>query len=334
MRSAFSRYGFLLAVARTQSLREAAEVLGVTPSAVSQQLAKLEDETGAPLLERGPGGRQQLTRAGQIVAATAERIETELSSMRQRLGEVRGEVSGDIRFGTFQTAIRVVLAPMLTTLEHSHPGLRLQIFEGTDQQLSQWLASGAIDIAVLESESTLGAELPHDMQDAPLVDDPWRLVLPAGTPPPTNFAELADHLWLGVQPGGASAQAFARLQATSGGRLQVTHQYFEFSVALALVAAAQGAALLPTFALKPPTPSGIAFADFPGLGHRTMRMRYRPENLSEPVLMIMDLARQTARTELTKIEKSLVGHSLHRTAGRDGRRGSARTTATSTITAR
>lgn len=299
-----SRYSHLLALARTGSITSAAALLGVTASAVSQQVTRLERDEGIALVERGPRGFV-LTPAGRILAASAERIEAELADARRRLAEVAGGVSGDVTFGAFQTAIRGVLVPLLLRLPALHPGIRLRIIEGDDAQLDRWLRSGDIDIAVLEHDAQAGAEPPPGMHDTPLLDDPWRVVLPAGSTAPSALRDLAEETWLGAQPGGASARALARLEATSGMSLHTDHEYFEFSVALALVAAKQGIALLPTLALIPPIPEGVTVTVLPGAGHRRLSMRVRDQRRSGAIAAIMESAVATAATELARIEDAM-----------------------------
>jgi DNA-binding transcriptional LysR family regulator len=77
---------FLLAVARFGGVLAAADELGVTASAVSQQPARLERETGHTLLQRTQSG-SSLTPAGQTLAEAAEDVERTLALARSRLAQ-------------------------------------------------------------------------------------------------------------------------------------------------------------------------------------------------------------------------------------------------------
>ena len=72
------RLPFLMAVGREGGIVAAADILMVSPSAVSQQIQKLEDEVGLKLVERTTAGAV-LTPAGRIVADSGERISTEIA---------------------------------------------------------------------------------------------------------------------------------------------------------------------------------------------------------------------------------------------------------------
>ncbi|HEY0249010.1 MAG TPA: LysR family transcriptional regulator [Gryllotalpicola sp.] len=301
MQASANRYVALLALAHSGSITAAARRLGVTPSAISQQLAKLGREEGAKLVERGPRG-VSLTASGRILAASAERIEAELADARRRLAELNGGLTGIVTAGGFQTAIRGILVPLMRGLPERHPGLRLRIVEGDAEQIDRWLREGDIDVAVIEHDADVDPATPDGMRDIPLLDDPWRIVLPAGAAAPRDLASLAGQQWLGASPGGASARALARLEAMAGVHFSTRHEYFEFSVALSLVAAAEGIALLPTLALIPPLPQGIAVAMLPGLGHRRLHLRVRTRRLDGPVSAIVSSAVETASHELGRLE--------------------------------
>ena len=106
------RLRFLLAVARYGGVLAAADELNVTASAVSQQLAKLERETGHLLLRRTPSG-SVLTPAGLALAEAAEDVERALAVARSRLEEDDATVSGTVRIGGFQSFLTNVLSPSL-----------------------------------------------------------------------------------------------------------------------------------------------------------------------------------------------------------------------------
>ena len=90
-------------VAEHGSITAAAEALGYTTSAISQQIAKLEKEAGQPLLERHARGIV-LTEAGQSVIRHADRILIELQAADAELAEIRGLRAGVLAIGTFPTA--------------------------------------------------------------------------------------------------------------------------------------------------------------------------------------------------------------------------------------
>ena len=92
------RLAHLLAVHREGGIVAAADVLGLTPSAVSQQIRRLEDEVGLVLLDRTPAGAI-LTPAGRILVAGAERIENDLDEIARDLRPITGQVTGVVGIG-------------------------------------------------------------------------------------------------------------------------------------------------------------------------------------------------------------------------------------------
>ena len=113
------RLRILLAIARTGGVLAAADELGITPSAVSQQLTKLENATGHALVVRTPRG-SVLTPAGLAMAEAAEEIERALSVARARM-EGAAELAGVVRVGGFTSFLRTMVIPRLP---NGAPGTR------------------------------------------------------------------------------------------------------------------------------------------------------------------------------------------------------------------
>src|SRR4051794_8878060 len=117
------RLEFLVELARLGSMREVADVLGVTTSTVSQQIAALAQEVGTPLVE--PVGRRvRLTPAGRRLADHGITILAAVDVARRDL-DPGAEPAGTVRVAGFATAIRRSLLPLLPDLAASHPQVRL-----------------------------------------------------------------------------------------------------------------------------------------------------------------------------------------------------------------
>ena len=145
------RLAVLLAVHRAGGVLAAADLLHVTPSAVSQQIARLEAEEGVPVLDRGPRGAT-LTAAGRILAEAAERIESELVEARKSLAALGGELSGRVTVAGFQTAIRAVVAPTFAVVAERHPGIELVVEERDPGESMRRLREGDADVVLLATE--------------------------------------------------------------------------------------------------------------------------------------------------------------------------------------
>ncbi|ROS73304.1 LysR family transcriptional regulator [Cellulomonas sp. PhB143] len=274
------RLAFLLAVYRTGGVLAAADVLGVTPSAVSQQIHRLEAEEGVTVLERGPRG-VTLTPVGRVLADAAERIESEMVEARKTIATMGDDVSGRVVVGSVQTAIRAVVGPVLATLPERFPGIELQVVEAEPEKALRGLRAGGYDIALAEQDGDADVATPRGMHDVIVLDEPWCLVTPVAFPTPAQLDDLADAVWLGAADGTAAARAVQRVAGQLASPPTVRHRYYDFDVALSLVAAGQGVALLPALALQGDVPDGVTVVRLPGLGSRQLVARHRSTR-SEP----------------------------------------------------
>lgn len=281
------RLRYLLAVARTGGVLAAADELRVTASAVSQQLARLEQETGRTLLQRTPTG-SVLTPAGLALAETAEDVERALTLARERLERDEAEVSGTVRIGGFQSFFSSILAPALGGWRERYPGLRFEIVEAEEDELMRALRSGAADAVVVELDAVGSHTAPRGTVDVPLLDEPWKLVVPPGALFATDVIDIGrlSLPWLGVDPSAASARAIARVRRFLGADSATLHTYYSTQTAMALVAAGEGVTLIPALALESLDVSGVDALDVPGLGMRRIVLRHLsrargPSNLLE-----------------------------------------------------
>lgn len=267
------RLAVLLAVHRAGGVLAAADVLHVTPSAVSQQITRLEAEEGVAVLDRGPRGAT-LTTAGRILAEAAERIESELVEARKSLAALGGELAGRVTVAGFQTAIRAVIAPAFASLAEHHPNVELVVEEREPGESMRRLREGDADIVLLERDEDADTHVPRGQRDVVLLEEPWRLVLPTTVATPTQLSDLTGVTWLDAERGTAAARAMSRI-ATALGPITTRHVYYDFDVALALVAAGQGIGMLPALALQGELPDGVTVATVPGLGSRRLVARHR-----------------------------------------------------------
>lgn len=270
------RLAFLLAVQRAGGVLAAAGLLRVTPSAVSQQIARLEAEEGVTVLDRGPRG-VTLTPAGRVLAEAAERIETELTEARRAVAALNEDMTGRVAVGAIQTAIPAVVAPVAVRLPDLFPGIDLVVEEHDPAESLRRLRSGDLDVVLLERDSSPdGAQASRGMRDVVLIDEPWRLVVPAGFGVPTRLSDLVDAVWLGPEPDTAGERALRRLEREVGTTFVTRHIYYSFDVALALVAAGLGVAVVPALALwLRPAPDDVTVVRLPGLGSRQLVLRHR-----------------------------------------------------------
>ncbi|MEW1807601.1 LysR family transcriptional regulator [Pseudarthrobacter sp. NPDC080039] len=293
------RVRVLLAVARNGGVLAAAEELRITPSAVPQQLSKLEDETGHALVLRTPKG-SVLTPAGVAIAEAGEEIERALSAALARM-EGGAKVAGVVRVGGFTSFVRTVVIPWLPAWRTQYPQLQIHIVEDDFPVLMRLLRQRELDAVVVELDSTAAGQraLGAGLIEEPLLDEPWKLVVPSGSLLTTENIDLGrlPLPWLGVEPSAANVSVLSRLGRAAGTQMETVHQYLDTLTALALVAAGEGVAIVPTLALTGVVQDGVEVLDVPGLGTRRIVLRRfggRRRRSSLPVDTVARLLRESA----------------------------------------
>jgi len=164
----------LVAIVDTGSLTEAGEIVGLTQSAVSYSLSKLEAELGVTLLERGRQG-VTVTRIGEDVLVHARNILTQVEVIRQKTARERGMSVGKIRFGCVPTIPPRLLTGILRDFQHKYPEIEVVLFEGSPVELVEWLDTELIDIGTVLHPENYALSVP-------LVRDEMKVVLSADNP--------------------------------------------------------------------------------------------------------------------------------------------------------
>lgn len=251
----------LQAVAALGSLARAADELGFTASAVSQQIKRLERQVGVRLL--APAGRGVvLTAAGRaMIDAAPEAFHAVERCAEAAKSAADGEPRGLIRIVAFSTAIRGLLAPSIPELSTRHPNLRIHITEQDPEQALRTVDSGSADVAVVHDADGLPVALPPSLAQHHLHTDYGDVVMRhdhplARSPEPPASADLAGYPWVISPPGTVCHQWFRRLLSDAPEPPDVRHLVDDFSTQLALVAAGDIIALIPRLA-RPPLPEGL-----------------------------------------------------------------------------
>jgi DNA-binding transcriptional LysR family regulator len=183
-------------VVRRGSLSAAAEALSFTQPAVSRQIAALEREAGAQLLERTPRGIR-LTEAGRVLLGHAEAILDRMATARAQVASVASLDGGRLRIGSFPTANATIVPRAIAAFARAHPDVELSLVEAITPDAIGHLRSGDVDVALL----THGPELESaELELVDLVDDELLVALPAAHPlahkPRLRLRDLRDETWI------------------------------------------------------------------------------------------------------------------------------------------
>jgi DNA-binding transcriptional LysR family regulator len=170
----------LVAVVETGTFSAAAEQLGYTQSAVSQQIGILERIVGASLFER-PGGRRpvQLTAAGQMLLTHARAVIARVSAAAADLRALASGEQGELRVGTLPSVGTKILPRLLGTFRAEWPGVQIVLRESRESaDLIHAVETGDIDVTFID----IGPYETGLLQVRRLLDDPMVLVAPADSP--------------------------------------------------------------------------------------------------------------------------------------------------------
>ena len=136
----------LVAVADEGSFSAAAASLHTVQSNVSTHIARLERELNAVLVDRGAG---RLTEEGEAVANRARRIRAELDALVADVNALHDIVTGTVHVGVIGTTARWLVPKLLEGMREAHPQVQLVVVEATSTGLEPQLASGQLDLAVV-----------------------------------------------------------------------------------------------------------------------------------------------------------------------------------------
>ena len=246
-------------VARRGSFSAAADALDYTQSAISQQIAALEQEAGMTLLERHPRG-VSLTAAGQTLVGHAEGILARLESAEAALGAIAGLRGGRLRMASFPTAGATLMPLAIATFRARHPDVELTLAEGEPEQIAPRLRAGELDLALLfEFGDSAGAD---ELTRVELLEDPLYLALPRehklATKRKLRLEDLRGEAWVQTSSSSPCARQVVRSCHAAGFEPNVAFESDDYQTVQGLVAAGVGVALIPELALNPVVREDIA----------------------------------------------------------------------------
>jgi DNA-binding transcriptional LysR family regulator len=136
-------------VTRSGSYRAAAEKLCIAPSAISRHILLLEQEIGAPLLERGRGrSALRLTAAGEILMQYTITIDSEMDRVRSDIEALKGERKGHIRLGVPETFARDFMPEFLARFNQRFPGITYYVEVAGSTRLVEMVGNGELDLSL------------------------------------------------------------------------------------------------------------------------------------------------------------------------------------------
>lgn len=241
--SELRRLELLVELQRRGTLTAVAAAHSYSTSAISQQLAALEREIGAPLLV--PDGRRvKLTPQAAILAAHAEAILDRWERARSDVAASLDQTAGLVRMAAFQTATAALVPPLAAWLAHTHPALELRVAQHEPEVAVPGVLAREFDVAIAEWYPGQPPVRPAGLHETTLLADPMHLATSAGSTAST-LRDCADESWI-FEPAGSPAHAWAvALCRQAGFEPRVAYESPDVRVQEQFVARGLAVALLP-----------------------------------------------------------------------------------------
>ena len=226
-----------------------ADALQFTPSAVSQQLAMLERETGVRLLERSGRG-VRLTDPALVLVEHADALLERAARAEADLAAAAQSVSGRARIAGFQSVALRLILPAIETLATEAPNLRCEFVEAEPEQALPALALGDLDMVIGDEWQHQPWRLAPGLERHELLRDPVHLALPERHPAARRtevpLSSLADEVWTTGHAAMGWEEMIQRTCRHYGGfEPDIRHRTNDATVSLALVARGLAVTLVP-----------------------------------------------------------------------------------------
>lgn len=272
------------------TLTAAAEYLGVSQPAVSQNVQRLERRLGTPLLVRA-GRTVRLTEAGEVLARHGESVSAALRAAEAEIISLTGLRSGLVRLAAFPSSSSALVPRALAILRESHPGVAVRLDEVEPPESLGLVRTGEADVALAFAYD--GADLGRGQDDLTglsvqrLLEDPVLLAVPRNhelaSRPDLSLADACDERWIAGCPrcrGHLMSSARA-----SGFTPDVTFATDDPSAVLGLVGEGLGVGLLPGMVRSIARGyEGVVLREVAGVSPRSVYAVTNPDLLGVPAV--------------------------------------------------
>lgn len=269
------------------TISEVAEALSYSPSAVSQQLTLLEQETGTALL-RKVGRRLVLTPQGERLVADTEEVLNALERAETTLRDPEQELVGVVRVGAFQSAVLHLLPTALSSLRTRHPQLRTEVVQHEPETALHENWARGFDLVIAEQyPGHAAAHHPGLVREVLGLDQIW-LAVPAVQSPEfrgvETISEARNLPWV-MEPHGAASRHWAEQACRSAGfEPEVRYETADIQAHLRLVESGNAVALVNGLSVHE-REGGIRLYELPGAPSRTIFTSTRESNMRHPAII-------------------------------------------------
>lgn len=288
------RLQFLREVAERRTIAAAADALGYTPSAISQQLSVLEQEIGTSLLER-QGRSVVLTPAGRALVDESAAVFTAVQRASSAAEAAAGQLVGPVQVGAFQSVGATLVPAAFQALRTDNPDLEVHF--------RQWLSSGMRELRLGHLDICIDQEysrLPHARHDGLdehlLLIEPVYLAVRADADRGAGLARYDSETWVGADPDQECGRLMRTVCQEAGFEPEVRFHTEDLEVTLQIVVAGIGVAILPRLAAFR-LPPEVVIHPVPGFERRVKALT-RPGSADRPAVRVVLDALEKAGREL------------------------------------
>jgi DNA-binding transcriptional LysR family regulator len=253
-----TRLRLLRELAHRGTMTAVATAFGLTSSAVSQQLATLERETGVALLER-IGRRVRLTAEGARLVSHAETILQAAEAAHVDLRSAGASPKGDLEIGCFSTFAKAHLIPAVIRARDRFPEVNVIIRELESDDAIEAVRDGHCHLAVTFAYNLVPRPDAVGLASQPLLDEPVLLALPERwrADDPIDLERLAQENWIVGSSQTDDHLLAERACAAAGFAPRITHTVDDYDLALRMVAAGLGVGFVPELGLRFPSADAV-----------------------------------------------------------------------------
>lgn len=274
---------YFLAVAQAGSFTGAALVCNVSQPTLSAQLAKLEDELGGLLIERGRHGAR-LTQRGELFRVRAADALRQLEAGRAELEELAGLKRGRVILGCLPTTGAHLLPKILSAFSAAYPHIHINLREESSPGLARALRESEVDLAITD-EAGAGTGIESEV----LFTEELLIAVPAGHRfahlPEIDLKYLAGEPIVAMKQGHGFRTIMLDALQRAGVEPQIVYESAEIETVQALVEAGLGLSMIPRIVRKEHGPSYLAIS--PPTPSRTILIAWRAGSILNPAALAM-----------------------------------------------
>ena len=238
-------YQIFQTVVEQGSFQRAAEIMNLTPSAISHAISTAEKELGFPLFNRNKNG-VTLTSYGENLQPNNLTVLNSDAKLQQAILEFNGLTHGSVKIGTFSSACNNFIPDIVTSFSKLHPNIEIKIYQGTYDDVYNWIKTGVVDLGFLSESSC------KDLPITTLYEDELMCIVPKSFHPRhKSYIELGE----------LEGQNFVSQRESTDADIQMLLQKHQTTIhsschvvddssTIAMVAAGLGVCIMPSLVMK------------------------------------------------------------------------------------